>query len=121
MTLALSTIPKGTSEQPRFILANHGKEYWTGEGWSESVSDAILFHSEDEVAQICTTLNRLENMGEPTAKFVAPVEVEVFGDDVDISELHLWLLRSTRLYVDYKQGAKAVLKLKWSELERVKK
>ena len=114
MSLVLSTILKGTPDQPRYILANQSKNFWTGKGWTEDENDALLFHDETEIGQLSDTLHRIENLDRPVTKFVAPVEVEVFGD-VDFDKVQKWLMNASRLYVA--GGQDAILSIDWNQLK----
>ena len=120
MSLTLSIFPRGTADQPRFLLANQSKMFWTGKGWSDKEADAMLLYDENECASLCEKLHRIENLDRPVTKFVAPGEVEVYGD-ADFDEVQLWLMRAARLYVDYKQAENkdAILKIRWSKLQKV--
>jgi len=118
--LTLSTIVKGTPENPRYILVN-GDTFWTGRNWSKHESEALLFHDERELSELCDKLYRLENIDKPVQKFVIPIEVEVFGDDVAINKLRWWLAKVLRLELDYNKaelGSDVLATVNWKNLKK---
>jgi len=117
----LSLIPKGSPDHPRFILANQHQEFWTGDDWSRNENDGLLLANMRDVARVTTELLTETTKGKRSFKFVAPVEVEIRGDSPpDLTALMVWLMKSARLFVDYKvpglSDSTAILSIDWTEL-----
>jgi len=115
---SLSLVPKGSLQHRRFILAANENEFWTGHGWSMNEDDAMLISDPRTI-----DLKEIINPNGTPRKFVAPVEVEVFGDDpVDLIGLQVFMMKAARLYLDYNQNNTqnfALLGIDWSELKEV--
>ena len=121
---ALSLIPTGNPDHPRFVISKLPRLYWTGADWSPQLKDALLFADEQVAGKAAFELLSQSSKGSRKFRFVAPIEVEVRSDVVpDLLQLQIWLMKASRLYVDYKQAgllnATALLSIDWTEMKEV--
>ena len=119
-------IPKGTPEHPRFIIANQHEQVWTGDNWSHDEDDGLLFASERDAGRVACEILTEATKGKRSFKFTSPIEVEVRADESpDLTELILWLMRASRLFVDYRQpglpDATTLLSIDWTEMKELEK
>ena len=122
----LSLIPRGQPEHPWFIPADQHQRVWTGRDWSTDEEDAVLFANMKDVAKVTTKLLCESTTDRPSFKFVAPVEIEVrAGEPPDLTALMVWVIRSARLFVDYRQpglaDVTAILSIDWTEMREAAK
>lgn len=118
----LSLIPKGSPDHPRFLIANQHQEFWTGEGWSTDENDGVLFAEVKHAGRVATEILSKASQAKRCFKFTAPVEVEIRSNEPpDLTKLMIWLMKSARLFVDYRQpglpDAVTLLSVDWTELK----
>ncbi len=121
--LILSLIPKGRPDHPRYLVANHHRQFWTGEGWSPDENHGLLFADETEAGWASAKILTDHAKGKPVFRFVAPVEIEIRSDSPpDFGALQGWLMHAARLYVDYHQpglsDGTAILSIDWTKLKQ---
>lgn len=122
----LSLIPRGSPDHPRFLIANQEQQVWTGDEWSPDESDGLLFASVTDAGRVSMEILAVATKGKHCFKFVAPVEVEVRADESpDLTALMIWLMKSARLFVDYRQpglpDATTLLSIDWTEMKETEK
>ena len=122
--LVLSLIARGQPNHARYVVANQLRQFWTGDGWSHDEDDGLLFADETDAAWACTEILTEHSKDKPVIRFVAPVEIEIRSDDApDLGAVQLWLMRATRLYMDYKQDGlpdgTVILTIDWKKLKQL--
>ena len=120
----LSLISKGYPDYPRFILANQQRQVWTGDNWSHVENDGLLFESERDAGRVAWEILIDATKDKRSYRFIAPIEVEIRADQPpDLMQVMLWLMRASRLYLDYRKpglsDATGLLSIDWTELKEV--
>ncbi|MEZ6049073.1 MAG: hypothetical protein R3C11_26565 [Planctomycetaceae bacterium] len=121
---ALSLIPTGNPKHIRFVISKLPRLYWTGADWSPQLKDALLFDDEQVAGKAAFEVLSQSSEASRKFRFVAPIEVEVRSDEApDLLHLQVWLMKASRLYVDYNQAglpnATALLSIDWTEMKGV--
>ena len=99
----------------RFVVRDGGGHYWTGEGWSNNPSEAMLYRRESEAMRAGLDLHELDGV---TETFMANVIVSVTRDAWRLEELIQHLKRWGRFVMLKNQETRAVkVEIHWDELE----
>ena len=76
--LILSIISTGTSEHPRFFVADPQQWLWTGKGWSEEEAEGRLYLCVNTAGRAIQDILLTQYGDKPLRRFTAPVYVDVF-------------------------------------------
>jgi hypothetical protein len=118
----LSLIPKGTPENPRFLISDNNLQVFTGSGWSLNEDDGLLFIHGNDLADACNQILFESVKDKNLYRFKTEIEVSVYNDtQPNLNDLKQWLIRAARLYVDYhdiglKDGT-LLVSIDWSKME----
>ncbi len=100
----ISLVRKGSKRYPRYIVmradAYKNPLFWNGTTWTTNETDAILFN---DVTQALWAYNDAltESVSDrPCHRFVAPLYIEIYGEEPSLDVLKRWLNRSMRIVVD---------------------
>lgn len=101
-----SLIKRGCDKFPRYVIAKadayRNAVYWdaTSRRWHADENNATVFA---DVTQACWEQHDLlmEAVGErPVHRFVAPIDIELFGEKPKLTDLRRWLEKAVRIVVD---------------------
>ena len=99
--LVLSLVSAGTSQHPRFLIADPQCKFWTGSEWSEEKSKARLIVCVNDAGQAVQEILLAEYGDKPLRRFVAPIYVEVYSEtDLTLDQITDWLVKVARLIID---------------------
>jgi hypothetical protein len=126
--LILTTLTKGTSSHPRFVIADQFGRVWTGKAWSGDENDGRLFADWNDLGDECRDILLAQAAAKPVFRFAASIEMEIRGDrKPDLIDLIVWTIRAVRLSVDYRQHGTgpasesvATLRIDWGTLKEIK-
>lgn len=100
----LSMIARGTKQFPRYIVAKADEYknplYWTGEEWTSDEGQAQMFSDANQAVWVMHDELVGSLAGRPSTRYVAPIEIEVFGPKPKLSDLRKWLERTVRIVAD---------------------
>lgn len=94
---------RGTDQFPRFVIAESGGTVWTGKGWSNDQSKAVLFAPSGEASRCSQDVMRKE-CGDLscTEHVTATLNIEVHTKaGVDLNDLRNWLIRAAQFDLAY--------------------
>lgn len=110
--------PRGCGQWPRWVIRNNRGELWTGDGWAEKPTEALLFHSDEEATEKAIELNRESCQ----RLFVCSMALRVESDKpFSAEELKDFLDRCFRgllLEGDF-DGAKIEVEVGWDEIQEI--
>lgn len=127
--IILSVHRAGTPEFPRYFISDQFKRVWTGEGWSASERDGLLYDDSNAACLDVQRLLMLEYMDKPVRRFRAPVYLDLFADKpLTKVEIARWLAKVARLLIDSPEhgngpveGTLGLVRIEWAEMKEVKK
>jgi hypothetical protein len=98
----------------RFLIRDGGGHYWTGQGWSDNPSAAMLFIRESDAVRVGLRLHE-----DGTERFKATIAVTVGKGEWTIEELTKYLMRWGRFIVMKSEETRAVtVTIHWAGLEQ---
>ena len=100
----LSIIRKGSKNFPRVVIAKcdafRNPIYWTGSGWSEDETEAMVFANANDASWVCHDVLMQAVSNRPVHRFIAPIFLEIYGDKPKLADLRNWLEKAVRIVVD---------------------
>lgn len=126
---ALSILGIGTSQHPRYLIADPQCKFWTGKSWSENESDGCLFATLNDAGRAIQEIQLAEYGHKPMRRFVASVYVDLYSEtDVTLDQIRDWLVKVSRLTVDIEHHGNGPVEeslgltmIDWSKLKEIKK
>ena len=126
--VVLSVVPAGNPDFPRVRICDQYLRYWTGEDWSDSEKDGLVYANSNEACIEVQRLLMLEYMQLPHKRYRAPVYLDLFCDhEVPLIEIKRWLHKVAKLLIDSPahgngptEGTLGLANIQWGELEEVK-
>ncbi|MEZ5949127.1 MAG: hypothetical protein R3C12_07920 [Planctomycetaceae bacterium] len=99
-----SLIKRGCDKFPRFVIAKcdafRNPIYWTGSGWSEDETEAMVFANANDASWVCHDVLMQAVSNRPVHRFIAPIFLEIYGDKPKLADLRNWLEKAVRIVVD---------------------
>ncbi len=75
--LILTTLARGTSSHPRFMVADQFGRIWTAEAWSDNDENGLLFADLDELGRVCGEILVGQAAEKPVVRFLVSMEIEI--------------------------------------------
>jgi hypothetical protein len=125
--LMLTTLAKGTSAHPRFVIADQFGRVWAGRAWSDNENDGLVFADLNELGGVCRELLLDEAGAKPVFRFSASMEIDVVSDKKpDWINVIVWAIQAVQLSIDYHQNGSgpipkslAILRIDWGTLKEI--
>ena len=125
--LILSIIATGTSNHPRFVVADPNQRFWTGESWTDEEAEGRLFVCVNNAGRAIQEILLAEHGHQPVRRFTAPVSIDLYADtDLSLDEITDWLAKVARLTIDAEahgngpaEGALGLCNIDWSKLREI--
>lgn len=127
--MILSVHQRGTSEFPRWCIADQFGRYFDGKGWSGVEGSALLYADLNTACHDLQKLQMIPFQTKRVRRYRAPVYVEVFTDKkIPLEQVREWLLKVSCLLIDSPRhglgpvpDTLGLVRIQWSELKETKK
>lgn len=124
--LILSLISTGTSQHPRFLIADPQYKFWTGDRWTDVEAEGRLYVSVNDAGRAIQTILLAEHDHKPLRRFVAPVYLDLYAEtDLNLDQIGDWLIKVARLSIDAEthgngpSGSLGLTWIDWTQLREI--
>ena len=126
--LILSIIATGTTDHPRFQIADPQQRFWTGKEWTDEEAEGRLYICVNTAGRAIQGILLAQHRHKAVRRFVAPVNLDLYSDtDLTMDQIVEWLVKVARLTIDAEThgngpvaGTLGLCQIDWGQLREIK-